>query len=863
MAVFLDLLENAALMMALCFGQFVILRRLTDAGPARDLAQGVWFGLSAVFAMTLSVRVAPGIIFDTRSIVLALGALFGGPVAAAISMAIAVAWRLWLGGAGALIGSGVIVSCALAGLAMRQWIAGTPHRLRTLPLLLFGGGVHVLVLGWLSLLPDAAAAPVMRYLGLPYLAVMGVGTVIVGLMLRELELAYRFDSVIEESHRRYRHLFDQAEVALLEEDLGQVRRRLDELRQAGVTDLRAHLAAHPGEVARLADAVRVVRVNPAAVDLFGTGSTAALLGPIGRFFGPGAREIFIDELVAMWAGQSRIRRETRFSRADGTLIDAIISLPLPDSAETARQVPVSIVDVSAIRESERALDIVRRRLEEVLWGTDVGTWDWNVVTGETVFNERWAGIIGYRLDELLPVDIGTWEKYAHPDDLERSNTLLDDVLAGRRDFYECEARMRHRDGHWVWVLDRGKVTERAPDGQPVRMSGTHTEITARKEAEIRAARLADLRAILLRCHVDMLQAEDESDLFRLTAATLVEARGYSLIWLGLPQDDANRTVLPVASAGDTSWLDGLDVRWSDTPQGNGPSGRAIRDGIIQITRDLAEDTSFRPWAEAAAGHAFRSSAAVPVPDRTRVLAVINVYSSLPDAFDEDETALLLEFAHAFGLALEAMRLRVETQELNTELASAAMGTVSAVAATVEKRDPYTSGHQKNVAALSVAIAERLGWDRHRIEGLRLGATIHDIGKIYIPAEILNRPGRLSAPEFDMVKTHPAVGRDILKDTRFPWPILEMVAQHHERLDGSGYPAGLSGDAIIPEARIIAVADVADAMTAHRPYRPALGPDAAIAELRRGRGTAYDPAMVDACLAILQDGSTVWRDQPAA
>ena len=140
-----------------------------------------------------------------------------------------------------------------------------------------------------------------------------------------------------------------------------------------------------------------------------------------------------------------------------------------------------------------------------------------------------------------------------------------------------------------------------------------------------------------------------------------------------------------------------------------------------------------------------------------------------------------------------------------------------------------------------------------MEGLRLGAMIHDIGKIYVPAEILNRPGRLSDSEMEIIRAHARIGGEILEGTEFPWPIREMVEQHHERLDGSGYPRGLQGGEIVPEARILAVADVVEAMSSHRPYRPARGLDDARAEIRRGRGTIYDAEAVDACLAILREG----------
>jgi len=162
-----------------------------------------------------------------------------------------------------------------------------------------------------------------------------------------------------------------------------------------------------------------------------------------------------------------------------------------------------------------------------------------------------------------------------------------------------------------------------------------------------------------------------------------------------------------------------------------------------------------------------------------------------------------------------------------------------------------------VATLAVAIGRKLGWDRFKLEGLKLGATIHDIGKISVPAEILNRPGRLTESEFGVIKAHPQTGFEILEKTDFPWPIKEMVVQHHERIDGTGYPYGLKGDEIIDEAKVLAVADVVDAITSHRPYRPGRGIDVALAEIERGRGTAYDPSAVDACLSLLREEHFQW------
>ncbi|MRR50399.1 MAG: response regulator [Rhodocyclaceae bacterium] len=180
-------------------------------------------------------------------------------------------------------------------------------------------------------------------------------------------------------------------------------------------------------------------------------------------------------------------------------------------------------------------------------------------------------------------------------------------------------------------------------------------------------------------------------------------------------------------------------------------------------------------------------------------------------------------------------------------------TIQAIALTIEKRDPYTAGHQLRVAELAVAIARELGLPADQIEGLRLGGMIHDLGKIYLPAEILSRPGRLTEPEFALVKTHSDVGGQILQQVEFPWPVMEMILQHHERLDGSGYPKGLRGDQIILEARILAVADVVEAMASHRPYRAALGIEKALDEIRRGAGKVYDPELANVCLRLFETG----------
>lgn len=181
------------------------------------------------------------------------------------------------------------------------------------------------------------------------------------------------------------------------------------------------------------------------------------------------------------------------------------------------------------------------------------------------------------------------------------------------------------------------------------------------------------------------------------------------------------------------------------------------------------------------------------------------------------------------------------------------GTIHTVSMAVELRDPYTGGHQRRVADLACSIASQMGLDENCIHGVRLGAMIHDIGKIGVPAEILSKPSKLTPVEMQLIREHAAMGYNILKDIKFPWPIAEIAHQHHERIDGSGYPNRLRGEAILLEARIVAVADVVESMASHRPYRPTLGLQAAIDEIKNNRGTLYDSSVVDACLEVLASG----------
>jgi len=274
-------------------------------------------------------------------------------------------------------------------------------------------------------------------------------------------------------------------------------------------------------------------------------------------------------------------------------------------------------------------------------------------------------------------------------------------------------------------------------------------------------------------------------------------------------------------------------------------------GLIHHTRP---DGSHYPARECRIIKAFRQGARMRVDDEVLWRKDGTSFSVSYSAFPVFEAGKVFGAVVTFLDISERVKAQKALEKSHEQLKASLIGTVIAVSRAVGARDPYTAGHQQRVSQLSRAIAQGMGLDSERIDGLRLGASIHDIGKIYLPAEILSKPVKLTDLEYELIKSHAQVGYDILKDIEFPWPVAEIAWQHHERLDGSGYPQGLRGDEICLEARIVAVADVVEAISSHRPYRPALGIDAALEEITKYQGVLYDAVVVDTCLKLFREKS---------
>jgi PAS domain S-box-containing protein len=374
----------------------------------------------------------------------------------------------------------------------------------------------------------------------------------------------------------------------------------------------------------------------------------------------------------------------------------------------------------------------------------------------------------------------------------------------------------------------------------------------RRVAEAELLRLnRSLKALSSGNHA-LVHAVDEKSLLQNMCRATTEA-GYQLAWVGFTLNDEKKSLKPMAMYGQgREFIETLNISWANG-EVDSPSGNAVRTGQAQIVNDIASNPIMKNWQKLTTEHGIGSIISLPLQQNEQNIGVLTIYATEVNAFGSDQVALLKEMADDLAFGIVMLRLRDEHEKQAQVLHQSLEESIQTIASTLEARDPYTAGHQRRVAELATAIARKMALPESQVQGIHLAATIHDLGKIHIPAEILSKPGKISELELLFMKTHPQAGYDILKNVTFPWPIAQIILQHHEKLNGSGYPQGLKGEQILLDARIVTVADVVEAMSSHRPYRSALGIETALNEINLGRGSLYDPQVVDACLSLFRSG----------
>jgi PAS domain S-box-containing protein len=463
-------------------------------------------------------------------------------------------------------------------------------------------------------------------------------------------------------------------------------------------------------------------------------------------------------------------------------------------------------------------------------------------------------LMGYSRDELIGMHI----TMLHPLS-ERERVLTEFQKTRQHATLHPNFHVERKDGSSVpvaiWSSDAMQLGGRTLKIAEIR------DITAeeQKEHQLSAQNWA-LSAFSI-ATLALGSALTEEGLLQSICEAVTRQSVYLLAWVGIAEEDAGKSIRVAASAGTAlGYLDGLNFSWSeDVASGKGPVGICVRTDTVQILEDSETSPAFAPWRERAREAGIRSCVTVPLRIENGWHGALSVYSERPKAFVSAPIEVFMRLAEQIVHGIEALEQKrlLEAERRNLELtqkhlADALAASVSAMVTAMEMRDPYTAGHENRTADIAYAIGKEMRWPEDRLQGLRMAAMVHDIGKISIPSEILNKPARLTDEEFALVKRHAECSYAILKDIPFAWPVAEIVHQHHEKLDGSGYPRGLKGDQILPEARVLTVADIVEAMAAARPYRKALGLTVALAEIERQAGTLLDAEVVQICAALFRE-----------
>lgn len=526
----------------------------------------------------------------------------------------------------------------------------------------------------------------------------------------------------------------------------------------------------------------------------------------------------------------------------GTFGDEGIRLPRPAERDflkaVASQLAISLDRIHNRSEWQRAEQELRM-WQVALDGMSDGAY---MMENDRILsaNQGACNSLGYRKEELVGKSIFEIDPSLTPDQFQQ--LVANSNEKGR---IVLESRHRDRDGrtfpveveispftyadrHLAMVLTRDISDRRKSDEALRRLNRTLLTLSSGNEALVRAG--------------------SEAELLDRMCRILVEVGGHRIVWIQLNRMPNDRELFPAAVAS-------VDASISLAPE-RAPGGNALADALAGGKPELITDIYFDALSTECRADLLkagcRSGLVLPLVASRGLIGALSIFAENMDSFDKAELALLKELADDLAYGIQAQRIHTEQLHAVARLQQTMEATIVALANTLELRDPYTAGHQRRVAQLAKAIALRIGIDAERAEAIYLAGMIHDIGKIYVPSEVLTRPGKLTPLEYSLVQTHVEAGYGILHPIEFPWPLADIVHQHHERLDGSGYPRGIRDEEITLDARILAVADVVEAMSAHRPYRPGLGIDAALAEIESGKDKLYDATVVDGCIALFRE-----------
>lgn len=584
---------------------------------------------------------------------------------------------------------------------------------------------------------------------------------------------------------------------------------------------------------------RITAVSEYAYELYNCESSKDLLGKSSfELIAPEDQERAMMNLKkTLKHGVSR-NIEYTLLKKDGTRYLAELNVALiKDTNEKPKAFISTIRDITeskkvgeALRESENKYKTLTENINVAIYR--------NTVEPKGRFIEANSAMIkmfGYKSkQEFLSINVA--DLYQDPEDRKKFNEKM------LRDGYvkNEELKLKRKDGS-PFTGSVSAVAVKDKNGDVEYYDGIIDDITERKRTE-------QIQLVLFNISNAVNTTTDLDELFeviRKYLSTIVDTTNF---YIAIYNEEDYTISLPY-------FVDEKD-KFTVLPAGKTLTSYVIRSGKPLFARDdeirkMAQDGKVELEIIGAPSKVWLG---VPLVVGNEVIGALVVQSYTdPNLYDEKDLGILKFVSGQIGTAIERRLAQDELKKSLEKLLRTLEGTVNALASATEKRDPYTAGHQQRVTRLACAIAKEMKLSEEQIEGIRVAGILHDIGKIYVAAEILNKPIKLSDIEMSLVRTHAQVGYDILKTVEFVFPVAQVVLQHHERLNGSGYPQGFKGEEILLESKILGVSDVVEAMCSHRPYRPAHGTDKALAEIIEQRGILYDPAVVDTCVKLFREG----------
>jgi len=557
-------------------------------------------------------------------------------------------------------------------------------------------------------------------------------------------------------------------------------------------------------------------------------------------------------------GQAPLSYEFRLVARDGGIRNIYLTISMIPGAKRSI---ASLSDITELKRTEEALRQSKEHYRGIVQYQKECIDRWLPDGTLTFVNDAYCSYYGKSRDELIGTDwMEAVAQADHEEMLAYAEHLRNMVMQGNS-VLTTEHREVAAGGEIRWMQWNGHAIF-DEKGSLVEFQSVGRDITERKRAQEEERRLLQQQIAMNELSLALGNYSSLQEIYNTIYryfAELIEIdalyisfynKNEQLIKAEYVRDEQEHVIDPAT----------LPPLKLERP-GHGTQSQVIRSGKpmyipdildamdkIEESYDIASDGTVTrdtvPYSQQE--DTLRSELLAPMLFKGEVIGVIAVESLRVDAYAQTDLDLLSGLANVAAVA-------VENAHLQEGLKKTLKDTIRVVGLTTEMRDPYTARHQERVTELACAIARKMRIPEQQIEGIHSAGLLHDIGKIAVPAEILTKPGKLNDLEFSLIRRHPQVAYDILKGIEFPWPIADIVLQHHERMNGSGYPNGLKGDEILLEARILAVADVVEAISSHRPYRAALGLDAALDEIKQGRGTLYDPDVVDTCLGVFEEG----------